>query len=230
MKSLLLASLFLIQPLYAGQRIISGNYDEKDTAAIDLNFDDIRNDLSGTVHKTSTETIRGFKYFTNNTDFSTISVDSITLTNIGSIATKLVRQVAFATTTTSTNTTSTSFIDTGLSVNITPSNSNSQILILVFQNVGAVLTFAGNVAEVILQISRNGTGVSGSMRTLYMTALVNGSTIHSTVAIGYLDSPNTTSQVTYKTQFARSGSSNGVTHYCQGNTGQSMIFAIEVLP
>lgn len=47
-------------------RFIKGNgLKKEDTAAININFNRIDNELSNVVHKTSTETIRGTKYFTN---------------------------------------------------------------------------------------------------------------------------------------------------------------------
>lgn len=58
----------------------SSQYD----AAINQNFDSIENELSNAVHITSTETIVGYKYFTNPVDFGTITADVGTITTLNS--------------------------------------------------------------------------------------------------------------------------------------------------
>lgn len=51
---------------------------------INENFQNINNELANTVHKTSTETIRGNKYFINAVDFSTVTADYGTITTFAS--------------------------------------------------------------------------------------------------------------------------------------------------
>lgn len=63
----LLSIILLPLSVHSGNsRLIKGNgLEKRDSAAINMNFNRIDNELSNTVHKTSTETIRGTKYFTN---------------------------------------------------------------------------------------------------------------------------------------------------------------------
>lgn len=63
-------------------RVIQGEYDRKDTVAINLNFNDVAASDKNSVHKTSTETITGFKYFTNKADFVLVDADTITLNGL----------------------------------------------------------------------------------------------------------------------------------------------------
>ena len=56
-------------------RVINGKgLEDSDTAALNVNFDQIDTELGNVVHKTSTETIRGYKYFSNNVTASTVTV------------------------------------------------------------------------------------------------------------------------------------------------------------
>ena len=59
--------LLLLAPVTASaaMRKISGKYDAFDTSAINQNFQQIEADNLNSVHKSSTETVRGRKYFTN---------------------------------------------------------------------------------------------------------------------------------------------------------------------
>lgn len=89
---------------------------------------------------------------------------------------------------------------TGLTASITPSSVDSKILVLVQMSISSGDANADETIGVILK--RNGTGIglgnaSGS-RTALTSATV-GSTTHgmSYVGVNYLDSPNSTSAVTY---------------------------------
>lgn len=74
-RRLLLWLSLLPALVYAdSSRVINGKgLEDMDTAALNVNFDQIDNELANVVHKTSTETIRGFKYFSNTVSVSTIS-------------------------------------------------------------------------------------------------------------------------------------------------------------
>ena len=97
-----------------------------------------------------------------------------------------------------TSTTSSSFVDTGLALTITPTSANSKVLLMVSLTgiyAGASGTYAAQ------QITRNGTpiinydNISG-----YNNAGAGGSN----ASYAYLDSPNSTSALTYKIQIKRS--------------------------
>lgn len=79
-KIILLAFFGFVRPIFGGQKSLTilGKYDRPDTAAINLNFQNHDSQLLNVVHQTSTETIRGFKYFTNTQDFQTINGDTAT--------------------------------------------------------------------------------------------------------------------------------------------------------
>jgi len=81
MKRLLFLSLLLTSPLYGGMRHISGANEGRDTTFLNLNFQDLDARDRNTVHKTSTETIRGYKNF-NGVSISTLTVTSATITNL----------------------------------------------------------------------------------------------------------------------------------------------------
>jgi len=98
-------------------------------------------------------------------------------------------------------TTSTSFIDiTGMSISITPSSASNKILILVEINGGAL-------DQAYVKLVRGSTdidvGASAGSRTLAsggdMYNLGTSGTIRNT-HLSFLDSPNTTSSITYKIQ------------------------------
>lgn len=112
-----------------------------------------------------------------------------------------VLQVVQGTYSTQVNTYSTSYSDTGLTASITPSSSSSKILILISQGawVGRNSTNAGLWFSLVrntspeLQIKWMQTEAAQPSPSPVSTA--------QTVTWTYLDSPNTTSTTTYKTQF-----------------------------
>jgi hypothetical protein len=133
-----------------------------------------------------------------------------------------VLQVVSSSYNTSTSTTSTSYVDTGLTATITPSATTSKILVLVAQN--GVVKEAGNAAaQVNLQLLRGATqigfisamGYENSSKPLYL----------STASFAYLDSPNTTSATTYKTQF-RNDVATTITVQVSSSTSQITLIEI----
>ena len=100
------------------------------------------------------------------------------------------------------STTTTSFHDiTGLSVNITPSSTSNKILC--FYNVCIGNSSTSNDA---LRLMRDSTSIfenSGTSLVATNFAGYNSSGEAKTENIIFLDSPNTTSQITYKVQWTR---------------------------
>ena len=94
-------------------------------------------------------------------------------------------------------TTSQSYVDTGIAATITPTSTNSKILVVA--NLNGVYKSTGNNA-VSTKLLRGSTdiGTIESMNTYTDSTIpsVSGS------SISYLDSPSTSSAVTYKVQFA----------------------------
>lgn len=134
-----------------------------------------------------------------------------------------VLQVVNATYSTQLATSSTSYVDTGLSASITPTSATSKILIFVEQT-GLGKNAGDSAQRVALNILRNstqivqfelGAGYTGSS-VLNMFG-GSGST--------YLDSPATTSSVTYKTQIKGFA---GVTVYANYDSCTSTITLMEI--
>lgn len=141
----------------------------------------------------------------------------------------------------------TAYTDTGLSATITPTSTTSQILVLVSQqcyNIGGTTTNAADISAYAgLRLLRNSTAiwepwqpsnlpVSHGIRVTMATAIINDMYFTSHVPIVYLDSPSTTSALTYKTQ--GKGHTTGQDSYFQtaGSTsnGKSNIVLMEIAP
>ena len=109
------------------------------------------------------------------------------------------------------STTSTSYVDiTGLSVNITPTSSSSKILLT------GLVVIHHSLYTAFLRILRDSTelGKPSGSNSAYIVYNHNDNSNQSRT-INFLDSPNTTSQVTYKMQFKRDG---GSTLYINAHT------------
>jgi hypothetical protein len=127
---------------------------------------------------------------------------------VSGLTTGKVLQVVQTYKTDTASTTSTSFVDvSGFSANITPASTSNKILVLV--------TIGGQgqsgVSQAYFRIDRNGSVVgvadaAGSRRQISGASIypADNNTMSST-AFNYLDSPSTTSSLTYKIQFSADG-------------------------
>ena len=110
-----------------------------------------------------------------------------------------VLQVVNADTGTQVNTTSTSFIDTNLTASITPSSTSNKILVIINQSC------AKNDSDTwcTFQILRGATQIGGnpSGESIGYTSNSEYNFMGMTYNVNFLDTPSTTSSVTYKTQF-----------------------------
>lgn len=136
------------------------------------------------------------------------------------------------------STTSASYVDvTGLSVSITPRSTSSKILVIVDANVGNASGFS-----VVGQLVRDGSaiyigdssGQANQQRASFMSYESNGTHIDTKV-ISYLDSPSTTSTITYGLQINRGNGSTAYVNRSASDEAQvysarvaSSITAIEV--
>ena len=112
----------------------------------------------------------------------------------------------------------TTYNDTGLSATITPSATSSKILVLAFNN-GTVKGAEASGNALNLQLLRGSTQIQ-EVQNLHLsaTSLLMVGTCH----VQILDSPNTTSAVTYKMQGKNSVSSSTVgTQF--GSTTSTMV-------
>tara|TARA_B100000963_G_scaffold358150_1_gene382067 strand:+ start:720 stop:1472 length:753 start_codon:yes stop_codon:yes gene_type:complete len=114
-------------------------------------------------------------------------------------------------------TTSNSFVDSGLFVNITPSSTSSKILISTNMNTRNDTASGGCVTT----IYRDSTPLSSSGNIQFQA---NGNH-HSSTFQQFLDSPSTTSQITYKMYFYRF---NTGTAHISAEWGGARMFALEV--
>jgi hypothetical protein len=117
-----------------------------------------------------------------------------------------VLQVVNATYSTQVSSSSSTYADTGLTATITPSSTSSKILIIVDQ---ADVYKATNDTSCRIQLQRNGTLIT--QFSLYSSGTGTSATnVNGSVGTNYLDSPATTSAVTYKTRFASTGNNASV--------------------
>jgi len=123
----------------------------------------------------------------------------------------------------STFSSSSTYADTGLSATITPTSATSKILVCVQQNgIGKVTS---SNAYVGVQLLRSSTPLA----LIVNTAGYNNTTSPNYVGgigLEYLDSPATTSAVTYKTQFR--STANVATAYVQIDNEMSTITLMEI--
>ena len=109
-------------------------------------------------------------------------------------------QVVNAIYATGTSTTSTTLADTGLTASITPKFSTSKILVMIHQNGGVKTANNGNTS-IQLHAFRNSTDI-GSISERAGLTTSSMDLYGFTLSTCLLDSPATTSSVTYKTQYA----------------------------
>ena len=130
----------------------------------------------------------------------TLPSTSGTIITTGNIPTGSVVQVVNATYSTQVTNNTATYADTGLTASITPTSSSNKILVLVNQSsVGKNTGLISNA--LVIKLVRNSTDIIffGGGIGYTETNIYNLGFSPST---SYLDSPATTSSVTYKTQFA----------------------------
>ena len=127
---------------------------------------------------------------------STLKVNA--LQNTSGTAYDFVKQVVQVVKTDAFTTGSSSFVDvTGLSVSITPSSTNSKILVLANLSIGTGSTSADGQFQLL----------RGSSNILTNTVLSRGASVSviQSFGVSFLDSPSSTSSLTYKVQVVSEG-------------------------
>ena len=143
-----------------------------------------------------------------------------------------VLQVVEGSTTSTVQTSSTSFVDSNLTATITPSSASSKVLVLVTQNGCGRYGLAGG--KWFIQLLRGATDIGNNADFGLEGSIVSGGTNPTsnrgyTYALNVLDSPNTTSATTYKTQIkASSGGNAEVQVNNVQNTCKSTIILMEI--
>ena len=135
---------------------------------------------------------------------STLDLSGKTVTLPSGVGGKVL-QVVQGTTSTETSVTSLTFVDIGLSASITPTSTSSKILIMCSVQTRVFIATTGNGAA--LQIVRDSTaifspGSPGNYEYGYNNRAAYSSTSEESyrVPLMYLDSPSSTSSLTYKIQ------------------------------
>ena len=135
---------------------------------------------------------------------------SVTADDIASLPAGSVLQVVEGTTNTRVDVSSSSYADSGLSATITPTSATSKILVIVNQNAQYVTSSSSQYGNGLLKLLRDSTSILEDTYALYIEAANSSYATSSNagrITICKLDSPATTSSITYKTQQAagRSG-------------------------
>jgi len=156
----------------------------------------------------------------------TISIPSgATITNSGTannFGGGKVLQVVQGSTSTQVAVTAGNSADTGLTAAITPSATSSKILVICTHG---LFTKTAATTYCSLSLLRGSTGIYTIGNAFYSTS--DGELRLPTVGISYLDSPSSTSSVTYKTAIVCPGGSSG-TIYSQYQNQPSVIQLIEI--
>ena len=186
---------------------------------------DIAAALTGSVASDGQTTMTGQLNLGNNKIVNladgTLSADAVTYSQLNTAiasVTGRVLQMLSTTTTTPTSTTSSSLVNTGLSLAITPNSASNKILIMVTQplysdNGG----FATQVRQALL---RDSTVIFDDS----FASQANQSNVNRSIIL--LDSPATTSSVTYKTQMSIPSGSGTIA--AQNNSLKSSIVLMEI--
>ena len=138
-----------------------------------------------------------------------------------------VLQVVQGSSTTSTSTNTTSYADTSLSVSITPSSTSSKIYIIVNQtyHIFNNSSFAGGS----IRLLRDSTTIYGGVvhyESYISAGGVSSIELYNNKNLNYLDSPSSTSALTYKTQSRAYDAS--LTFTTQFQSTKSTITAYEI--
>ena len=128
-------------------------------------------------------------------------------------------QVVSMTTSTQTTATTTTFIDTAITLSITPSASTSKVLVMA---VAAGLAKRDQDTSGALQLLRGATVLTAMEGIFGYTANTNNMG-GGTSVMNYLDTPATTSSVTYKVQVRNSGGTGSIRVNWDGNSASNLV-------
>ena len=137
------------------------------------------------------------------------------------IPTGKVLQVVSVNYSTQVSSTANSYSDTGLTASITPSSSSNKVLVLIQQPIGKT---AANTWTVV-KLQRDSTDI-GAIESVCYTGAAQANYVGTGVGFNYLDSPSSSSAVTYKTVF-RNVTASGSIH-AQVDSGTSTITLMEI--
>jgi hypothetical protein len=138
-----------------------------------------------------------------------------------------VLQVVQGTTSTTVTVSTSTYTDSGLSASITPTKASSKILVIVNQPIYLSRDVVEQTAD--YRLVRDSTPVLtvSSAGYIYVIPSSDGNYLTVPASLSYLDSPSTTSSITYKTQgAARYTSSNGYISFQDTGDGQTSVMIL----
>ena len=168
------------------------------------------------------ETANGSGTIALSNQLSGMTTASLPTLTSAEMPTGSVLQVVHAIYATAVGSSSSTYADTGLTASITPTSTSSKVLVTIHQNGVDKRT---NNTYVAIKLLRGSSVIS----TLSLVAAATGTTtLNSVGAVSteILDSPSSTSSVTYKTQFA--SAANSATAYVQMDNVTSTITLTEI--
>jgi hypothetical protein len=155
----------------------------------------------------------------------TLPNTSGTMITTGNIPTGSVVQVVNATYSTQVTNNTGTYADTGLTASITPSSASNKILVLITQS--SVGKNTGILSSALaIKLVRDSTDIITFGVAIGYTE-TNIYNLGFSPSTSYLDSPSTTSSVTYKTQFANVVNSAGVRVQTDGATSTITLMEIK---
>lgn len=137
-----------------------------------------------------------------------------------------VLQVVQATYSTATEVASTTYADSGLSASITPSSASNKVLVIVTQSLQ--ISISDNGLKGYTKLLRDSTDIVTDSILQILTGGASSSLLQANHSICYLDSPSTTSALTYKTQIKVNDTNNSGKIRAQDESSPSQITLIEI--
>jgi len=188
---------------------------------------DIANALSGSIAADGKTTATGNLQMGNNkiTGLAngTASTDAVSLGQLSG----MIRQTVVATFNAQSTTTSASFVNTSVTASITPSSASSKILVL-FSSSAYIYNYDN---EQNIDIYNGTAEVTGSYRINKVYLPIEGASQENRnpFSINVIDSPATTSAVTYTVRQRCTNGSSALVAVGSGDTGSSCIILMEIL-
>jgi hypothetical protein len=106
------------------------------------------------------------------------------------------------------STSGTTFVDTGLSVDITPRSTSSKFLIIVNLGLVGVNTSDGIMTKLLRDSTEIASATGADTRNVFTQSYYNEANNYIGTSNHFFDTPSASSQITYKLQFAMTGSTN----------------------
>jgi hypothetical protein len=154
---------------------------------------------------------------------SDVDVPSIDISTL--LGNLKIKQIVSGSTTTETFSSSTTYADTTLTATITPTSASNKIVVMYQQ--GSIRKSGGNLNSALdLKLVRNSTDLAFHYALYTATALELRVPGPGGIVI---DSPASTSALTYKTQFRNGGAFDGVAVQIQNSRGSIILIEVEGL-